>query len=90
MGFNYIVTLKKKACGSKNDQLDPVLDVDVKLTTPHEHEVKSMTASAIFALFLFNTLFYLCMREGHNLLMVDLLEAIVIVIVFDIFVTFIL
>ena len=65
-GIQLYCNTEKKACGSKNDRLDPVLDVDVKLTTPHEHEVKSMTASAIFALFLFNTLFYLCMWEGHN------------------------
>ena len=50
--FNYnIATLKTKAYRNKNDRLDAVLDIDMKFTTPHE--VKNMTASVVFTLFLF-------------------------------------
>ena len=62
-GIQLYFNSENKSIRKQNDRLDAILDVDMKFTTPHE--VKSMTASVIFALFLL-LCFSLHVQERRN------------------------
>ena len=62
-GIQLYFNSENKSIRKQNDQLDAIMDIDVKFTTPHE--VKSMTASVIFALFLL-LCFSLHVQERRN------------------------